>query len=70
MCVSRVEDSNKHIIKIKKIKKDLLYYKEATAETILIISTMSDSENFYAHIIFQYYLQLVNRIFKIHNIGI
>ena len=68
--ISKVDNLNKHVEKIRKFKNDLLHYQEAVADTILIINTIDNFESFYAYVIFSYYLYLTNRIFNKYNIGI
>ena len=55
---------------IKMFKSNLLKYQEAASKTYLSKNTMGDSENFYSHALFCYYPQLVDRIWKDHEMGV
>ena len=54
--ISKVDNLNKHVEKIRKFKNDLLHYQEAVADTILIINTIGNFESFYAYMLYSYYL--------------
>ena len=50
--------------KILQFKQNLIIYQQAASQTILSINTTGDSESFYAHVLFNYIPQLVDKIWQ------
>ena len=64
------KQKNDYELKIIEFKNNLLIYKKAAAQTILSKNAIGDSENFYSHVLFNYYPKLIIKVWNEYKVGV
>ena len=70
MRISKVTDYNQYEKDIIQFKSNLINYQKAAAKTTHTNQTLGNNESFYAHVLFAYYLKLVDQLWKEYRVGI